>query len=76
MLQRLFIPFGFCLIAIAIFVAELFGIAMLTLWLFQFEGWWVYVLLAVCIVLSFAAFFFILWMASILYWEAVERRGK
>lgn len=76
MLERLLIPFGFCLIAITIFAAELYGVIYLLLWMLTFEGWWVWFIFAFTAFASMCLVFFIIWMLSIVYWELLERLGK
>lgn len=71
MRERL-LTIAFGLLASLIFGAEIYGMGLLGLWLLSFEAWWVWPLLFLLLIGSMAAMFFLLWMLSIAFWEAMD----
>lgn len=67
---------GFCLLAAAIFMAEISMILKGILWLFPPESWWQVPLFIFLVIMGMAAGFFLLWMLASVFWEIRDASEK
>lgn len=50
---------------------ELYGISYLISWLLLFDSWWSWLLVGFSSLMIAGGLFFLVWMASIVFWEMV-----
>ena len=68
-MRELLLVFYICTTAIIFLVAELYGIFWMIMWLYPYDAWWEWPLLAFLVLSSMVVMVFLLWMLSILFWE-------